>query len=241
VNGLLRLANWIVYAVVLTIVGFAVYAGVSGIAETRASSAPVAPAAKHTVTITSDPPGATVYLGNNTTSFYKTPLTLDLSEGPHIYRVAFRDYEDEFDLYKPYRGELNVTKDESVSVWLDRFTAEEVAEREAAAQVRAEAALAAAEAKADLERAYYRIETDCAYGANLTYMNADGNITQQSNMSNDWYYYFVPNPSQYLSVSAQNQCDYGSITVKIVHQGIAIEENTSTGAYVIASVSGTWD
>lgn len=196
---------------------------------------------KYTISVTSDPPRARVYLGGEFYSAKRTPTKLTLTKGEHTYRVAFEDYEDEWRLYKPFRGKLNVSRNESISVWLDRRTAEEIATIEAKERARAEAEYAALEAELDRERVYYRIDTNCQYGANLTYFNIDGNITQQNNMGSDWYYYMVPNPGQYLSLSAQNQCDYGYVTVKIVKRDIALEENTSSGAYVIASVSGTWD
>ncbi len=128
-----------------------------------------------------------------------------------------------------------------MSVWLNRRSPEEIAELEAKERARAEAAFAELEAEMEAKRVYYRIETNCASGANLTYMNADGNITQQNNMGNDWYYYFVPESSQFLSLSAQNQCDYGYVTVKIVNSDVVFEENTSTGTYVIASISVPWN
>lgn len=243
-NGFFRFISWGFLSLVLAFVAFAVYSGLtSDVSTTRASSAPVVEPAEreHIVTITSDPPGASVFMDGETYLLYTTPAEVALSEGRHGYRIAFEDYETESNLYKPYRGKLNVIKDESISVWLDRRTQVEIDELQAADRAEAEAAYAAAEAEIDSERAYYRIETSCAYGANLTYMNADGNITQQSNMGNDWYYYFVPEPGQYLSLSAQNQCDEGYITVKIVQLEVTLEENTSTGAYVIASVSGSWN
>ena len=92
----------------------------------------------------------------------------------------------------------------------------------------------------DPRKVYYRIETNCASGANLTFTNEDGNITQRSNQGNDWYYGFVPRRGQFLSILAQNNCGSGFITVKVVRNGRVLEENTSTGAYVIADVNRIW-
>ena len=231
-----RIVGWTFAAFVFIIVGFAVYEGLTG--EVTAASAPKV---EYNISITSDPPGASIFLDGATYTSLTTPAEIKLALGEHNYRVAFENYKDESNLYKPYSGRLNVTKNDGISVWLDRFSAEEVARKEQAKRAKAEAAYAATKARIEAERAYYRIDTDCSSGANLTYFNADGNITQQSNQGNSWYYYFVPGRGQYLSLSAQNQCDYGSITVKIMQGDTVLEENTSNGAYVIASVSGTWE
>lgn len=202
-NGFFKFISYAFLFLVFAFAAFAVYSGfTSDVSNARSTM-------QYTITITSDPPGASVFLDGGAYRTNVTPIEIDLSEGEHSYRVAFEDYEDEFNLYKPYQGKLNVTEDDSISVWLDRRTAGEIDELKAIDRERAEAAYAVLEAELNASRVYYRIETNCSYGANLTYMNVDGNITQQNNMGDDWYYFFVPEPSQYLSLSAQNQCDGG--------------------------------
>ena len=198
---------------------------------------------KSTITFTSDPPGATVFVSQYGTFLQEgqTPVEVELENGPHTYRVGFYDFEDEFELYKTYTGKVNVTQDDGISVWLDRRSAEDIADRQRQREEEAAQAQAEQEAELEAQRVYYRIDTNCSSGANLTYFNSNGDITQQGNQGSTWYYGWVPNIGDYLSVSAQNQCDYGYITVKIVRDGVTLQENTSSGAYVIASVDGRWE
>lgn len=170
-----RFVGWTFVVLVFVTVEFSIYSGPTGnVGAVRA---------ERNIIFTSDPSGASIYF-DDYHSQYTTPAEVKLSSGLHSYRVTLESHEDEFNLYKPYQGELNVTKDDGVSVWLNRRSPEEIAELEAKDRARAEAAFAELEAKMEAERVYYRIETNCASGANLTYMNADGNITQQNNMGN---------------------------------------------------------
>jgi len=122
-NGFFKFVSYAFLFLVFAFAAFALYSGLSSdVNTTRASSAPVAEVTEHTVTVTSDPPGASVFWGGESYSLNVTPVSVLMSEGVHSYRVAFEDYEVESNLYKPYRGKLNVTKDESVDVWLDRRT-----------------------------------------------------------------------------------------------------------------------
>lgn len=198
------------------------------------------------LTFTSDPEGAVLYINGEQAGL--TPTTVSLPEGEYAaYRIVADEPYDDYDLYEPYGASFTPTKDEAISVWLERTTAEEQAtQREQAEQARREReeaqrrAEAEREAELEAQRLYYRIDTNCARGADLTYTNHNGDTTQQGNQGSGWYYYFHPSDGQYMYLSAQNQCDYGYITVKFVQNGITIRENTSTGAYVIATISGRW-
>ena len=71
-----------------------------------------------------------------------TPLKLDVAKGKAItYVVKAKEPYPSYNLYKPYQATLTPTKDEAVSVWLDRTTAAEQQGQKAAyqAQQRAEA------------------------------------------------------------------------------------------------------
>ena len=75
------------------------------------------------VTIQSDPSNAFVAIENEIVG--RTPVTVTVSSGQDSsYRVtASEPYE--YNLYKPFTGTINSTKNEAISVWLERTTAEE--------------------------------------------------------------------------------------------------------------------
>ena len=76
------------------------------------------------VTFTSDPIGAVVSI--NGVKQGATPLTVNRPKGQSFqYAVEASEPYKEYNLYKPYRGGLTPTKDEAVSVWLDRTTSVE--------------------------------------------------------------------------------------------------------------------
>lgn len=207
-------------------------------------------------TVTSDPTGARVLI--NGFEVGTTPGVFKVTKNkPFTYRVLAKE-PYEYNLYKPFFGGFTLEEDNAVSVWLERTSIEEqqaqITQIEEAAKKQAEAQEQArlererqaelnrqrAEAEAEARRLYYRIETNCGSGVDITISNADGNTQQWSNQGNGWYYYFVPTSGQFIYISAQNQCDYGYVTVKLVQNEITIKENTSTGAYVIADISGRW-
>lgn len=209
------------------------------------------------ITITSDPADALVIVSDRIVG--RTPVTVQVDAGTsHAYKVSADEPYADYKLYKPFTGRFTANDTTSISVWIDRTTAEEqAAQRQAAEDKRraaeatrqaeeqarkaaAERAEAEQQRRIEAERLYYRIETNCRYGADLTYSNAYGDTTQQSNQGNGWYYYFVPTKGQFLYLSAQNQCDSGYVRVKFVKDGTTIRENTSSGGYVIATVSGQW-
>ena len=72
----------------------------------------------------------------------------------------------------------------------------------------------------------------------ITIENEDGGTSQFSDVSVPWSYEFQGNSGDFVYVSAQNQLDTGSVTVKIYTDGSVFKTSTSVGAYVIATASG---
>lgn len=73
--------------------------------------------------------------------------------------------------------------------------------------------------------------------ASLTYSNESGG-TEQLDVKLPWRDLFFANSGFSAYISAQNNNKVGSITVKILLNGIEVKQSTSSGAYVIASASG---
>ena len=73
----------------------------------------------------------------------------------------------------------------------------------------------------------------------ITMSNKDDNTEQKDDVSVPWSYSFTKTDSEYqfLYISAQNQHDSGTVTVKILIDGETVETATSEGAYVIATAS----
>ena len=87
----------------------------------------------------------------------------------------------------------------------------------------------------------YQIEykaTGTASNVFVTYENEDGG-TSQKEVSVPWLYSFSAGPGFFVYISAQNQGETGSVTVTIYKSGAVFKTSTSTGAYVIASASGS--
>ena len=81
--------------------------------------------------------------------------------------------------------------------------------------------------------------TGTASSVDVTYENSDGGTSQSSNVSVPWEYSFTGNPGDFVYISAQNQGSSGTVTTKILTDGDKFKSSTSTGAYVIASASGS--
>lgn len=78
-----------------------------------------------------------------------------------------------------------------------------------------------------------------ARSVDITLNNPTGGTEQYSNAglpSNFTYNDFKDN---FLYISAQNQGEYGTVTVNILVNGILYKTSTSSGAYVIATASGS--
>jgi hypothetical protein len=74
----------------------------------------------------------------------------------------------------------------------------------------------------------------------VTIEGAPSGTSQYSNVGNDWWYKWTQSSTRFLYVSAQNNKSSGSVTVSIIKNGKVIATQTSTGGYVIASVSGRY-
>ena len=150
---------------------------------------------KAEVTFDSDPQGAWVIVSNQTVG--KTPITTEVPMGEDVwYAVEVEEPFEDYDLYKSYTGTLNISENETISVWLERTTAEE----QEAQKVEAEEKRVEQEArrvKAEEERAEKRAEAErraCerrlansplvldnwSWYTSSSYAIAEGKVTNQS-------------------------------------------------------------
>jgi len=81
--------------------------------------------------------------------------------------------------------------------------------------------------------------TGSAYFASVTLSNRAGGTEQYANVAIPWSYTDKSFSGSFLYISAQNQGEYGSITVSIYVNNNLFKKSTSSGAYVIATASGT--
>jgi hypothetical protein len=77
-----------------------------------------------------------------------------------------------------------------------------------------------------------------ARSASLTYSNEQGG-TEQDKVMLPWQKTMSVKEGRFLYLSAQNQDQYGDITVRITVNGREVKRSTATGAYSIASASGS--
>lgn len=73
----------------------------------------------------------------------------------------------------------------------------------------------------------------------VTIENEYGNTSQYSDISVPWNYSFEAPDGMWVYCSAQNQGESGSVTVTIYRDNVKFTSSTSSGAYVIATASGT--
>ena len=73
--------------------------------------------------------------------------------------------------------------------------------------------------------------------ASLTYQNAQVG-TEQEEVRPPWSKSLSVNSGSFVYISAQNQEDHGSITVRISVDGIEFKRSDARGAYTIATASG---
>ena len=88
----------------------------------------------------------------------------------------------------------------------------------------------------------YLFETNCNEGGFLTYATVEGGTRQEERGSGKVYEAYGPFPeaNPFVYLSAQNQCDSGYVTVTIRRFGEVYLTETSRGAYVIATASGSF-
>lgn len=82
----------------------------------------------------------------------------------------------------------------------------------------------------------YKI-TGSASRVDVTLNNASGGTSQYTDVSVPHSYRFDTFSDWFLYISAQNQGEYGSVTVTIYLNGEVVATSTSSGAYVIATAS----
>lgn len=83
----------------------------------------------------------------------------------------------------------------------------------------------------------YKI-TGTASEVAVTLSNPTGGV-EQYNVGVPHTFSYSSFPGWYLYISAQNQDDHGSVTVEIYVNGKLYKTSTSSGAYVIATASGS--
>lgn len=87
----------------------------------------------------------------------------------------------------------------------------------------------------------YWVNTTCGKGVFITYATVDGGTEQRT--VNGGYVYTVESgvrSGTFVYISAQNQCDSGDVTVRIYKRGNVFKQASSSGAYVIATASGSY-
>ncbi|MBU1628007.1 lipoprotein [bacterium] len=88
----------------------------------------------------------------------------------------------------------------------------------------------------------YEVSGTTSEISGITISNSDGGTSQYTDITTlPWTYTFSVSSDEYtfLYVSAQNGTESGSVTVKIYKNDSVYKESTSSGAYVIATASGS--
>jgi hypothetical protein len=81
--------------------------------------------------------------------------------------------------------------------------------------------------------------TGTASSVNITLNNATGGTEQYSDVPLPWEKEYSDFQDWFLYLSAQNQGSSGTVIVEIYHNGKLIDSAASSGAYVIATASGS--
>ena len=81
--------------------------------------------------------------------------------------------------------------------------------------------------------------TGSAHYASVTLSNRTGGTEQYGKVSIPWSYTDKSFSGSFLYISAQNLGEYGTVTVSIYVNGELYKTSTSSGAYVIATASGS--
>jgi hypothetical protein len=82
-----------------------------------------------------------------------------------------------------------------------------------------------------------RYQVNCG-SRDLTYENNQGG-TEQHSMSGSWNLEMDMNHGQFMYISAQNNNASGTVGVSILCDGDVFKTSSSSGAYVIATASGS--
>ena len=87
----------------------------------------------------------------------------------------------------------------------------------------------------------YKYEVSGSAGDySITCEGAPSGNVQYANVGSGWVYTWTQTGTRWLYMSAQNNTGSGSVTVKIIRDGKVLAQQTSSGAYVIATVDGTY-
>ena len=78
-----------------------------------------------------------------------------------------------------------------------------------------------------------------AQKVDVTLSNSSGGTEQYDNVYLPHSYKYREFYDSFVYISAQNQGETGSVTVSIYHKGTLFKTSTSSGAYVIATASGS--
>jgi hypothetical protein len=90
-------------------------------------------------------------------------------------------------------------------------------------------------------QATYKYEVSGTAGNySITCEGAPSGTVQYSNVGSGWAYTWKQSGTRWLYMSAQNNTGSGTVTVKIIRDGKVLAQQSSSGAYVIATVSGTY-
>lgn len=81
--------------------------------------------------------------------------------------------------------------------------------------------------------------TGSASKVDITIENEDGGTSQYHDVPVPWSYTFKGEVGDFVYVSAQNQGQSGTVTATIYRDGETFKTSTSSGAYVIATASGS--
>ena len=84
----------------------------------------------------------------------------------------------------------------------------------------------------------YVVSGSASY-ASVTLNNGEGGTEQYGKVAIPWSYTDPSFADNFLYISAQNQGDRGTVTVKIYVDGVLFKTSSSSGAYVIATASGS--
>ena len=94
--------------------------------------------------------------------------------------------------------------------------------------------------KDSIESSYQYEVSGSAGNYSITCEGAPSGTAQYSNVGSGWTYKWTQTGTRWLYMSAQNNTASGSVTVKIIRDGKLLAQQTSSGAYVIATVDGTY-
>lgn len=88
-----------------------------------------------------------------------------------------------------------------------------------------------------LPNVVYKI-TGTAEKVDVTLSNATGGTEQYSDVYLPKQYSYYSFSDDFVYISAQNQGEYGTVTVSIYVNDVLFKSSTSSGGYVIATASG---